>query len=69
MYADNVTPGDVVESATIPDDISTMDESSQDQGTLAHDTSFEEFSIPNCHSKELYHTALYLLVNVDTKIS
>ena len=44
MYADIVTSGDVVE--TIVDDISTMDESSQNKGTSAHE-SFEGFSIPS----------------------
>ena len=37
VYADNVTPGCVVESATAPDDISTMEESSQDESS-AHET-------------------------------
>ena len=54
MYADIVTNGDVVE--TIPGDISTMDDSSQNKGTSAHETSFEGFSIPNRHSKEFYHS-------------
>lgn len=72
VYTDSITPGGVVESATVPDNISTMDESSQDEGSSAHDSSFHGFSIPTCHKKELYHSALYLrnlLLNVDTDIS
>ena len=71
VYADIITPGGIIETATIPDNISTMDESSQDEGTSALDTSFEGFSIPNRHNKE-HHSALYLrnlLMNVDTNIS
>jgi len=72
VYADSVTPGGIVESAPILDDISTMDESSQDETTSAHETSFEGFSIQSNYNKEIYHTARYLrnlLLNVDTKIS
>ena len=56
MYANIVTFGCVVESATAPDDISTMEESSQDESSTHETISFEGFSIPNHHEKGLYAT-------------
>ena len=63
LYADIVTSGDVVE--TIPDDISRMDESSQNKETSAHETSFEGLQFQTATAKN----SITLLVNVDTNIS
>ena len=63
LYADIVTSGDVVE--TIPDDISTMDESSQNKETSAQETSFEGLQFQTATAKN----SITLLVNVDTNIS
>ena len=57
VYADNITPGVVIESAVVPDDIclsSTMDDSSQDEGSHTN-FSFKRSSYNLIENRELYY--------------
>ena len=72
VYADYITPGVVIESAVVPDDISsTMDDSSQDEGPHTNNFSFKR-SCNLIENRELYYLAIYLnklFMTVNTNIS
>ena len=72
VYADYITPGVVIESAVVPDDISsTMDDSSQDEGPHTNNFSFKR-SCNLIENRELYYSAIYLnklIMTVNTNIS
>ena len=60
VYADYITPGAVIESAIIPDDMSTtMDESSQDEG-FNTDFLFKNIKRYSNENRELNYSAVYL---------